>query len=81
MPTDSVGTFVECYEFGVYGCFATIIATRFFTAEGGSEAEALVRAYASFGPACFFRPVGAALFGRLGDRIGRRPVPIPVIAR
>lgn len=40
-----------------------------------------MRGYASFGPASFFRPVGAALFGRLGDRIGRRPVPIAVIAR
>ncbi|MGI5379575.1 MFS transporter [Streptomyces sp. CA-251387] len=75
----SVGNFIEWYEFGVYGYFATIIAARFFTPEGGSEAEALVRTYASFALAFFFRPVGAALFGRLGDRIGRRPVLIVVI--
>lgn len=75
----SVGNFIEWYEFGVYGYFATIIAARFFTPEGGSEAEALVKAYASFALAFFFRPVGAALFGRLGDRIGRRPVLILVI--
>ncbi|MFF9040650.1 MFS transporter [Streptomyces sp. NPDC014892] len=75
----AVGNFVEWYEFGVYGYFATIIATRFFTPEGGSEAEALVRTYASFALAFFFRPVGAALFGRLGDRIGRRPVLVLVI--
>lgn len=47
---------------------------------GGSETEGLVRTYASFALAFFFRPVGAALFGRLGDRIGRRPVLILVIA-
>lgn len=75
----SVGNFIEWYEFGVYGYFATIIAARFFTPEGGSEAEALVRTYASFALAFFFRPVGAALFGRLGDRVGRRPVLILVI--
>ncbi|MFD9466220.1 MFS transporter [Streptomyces sp. NPDC060027] len=75
----SVGNFIEWYEFGVYGCFATIIAARFFTPEGGGEAEALVKTYASFGLAFFFRPVGAALFGRLADRVGRRPVLITVI--
>ncbi|MFF1296711.1 MULTISPECIES: MFS transporter [unclassified Streptomyces] len=74
-----MGNFIEWYEFGVYGYFATIIAARFFTPEGGSEAEALVKAYASFALAFFFRPVGAALFGRLGDRVGRRPVLILVI--
>jgi len=36
----SVGNFIEWYEFGVYGYFATIIAARFFTPEGGSEVEA-----------------------------------------
>ncbi|MFE2518640.1 MFS transporter [Streptomyces mirabilis] len=76
----SVGNFVEWYEFGVYGYFATVIAARFFTPEGVSETEGLVRTYASFALAFFFRPVGAALFGRLGDRIGRRPVLILVIA-
>ncbi|MFC8195226.1 MFS transporter [Streptomyces sp. NPDC060006] len=75
----SVGNFIEWYEFGVYGYFATVIAARFFTPEGGSEAEALVRTYASFALAFFFRPVGAALFGRLGDRVGRRPVLVLVI--
>ncbi|AWI32375.1 MFS transporter [Streptomyces sp. ICN441] len=75
----SVGNFVEWYEFGVYGYFATVIAANFFTPEGGSDVEALVRTYASFALAFFFRPVGAVLFGRLGDRIGRRPTLILVI--
>ncbi|MFF3286522.1 MFS transporter [Streptomyces sp. NPDC003023] len=75
----SVGNFVEWYEFGVYGYFATIIAANFFTPEGGSDVEALVKTYASFALAFFFRPIGAALFGRVGDRIGRRPTLILVI--
>ncbi|MCX4820587.1 MFS transporter [Streptomyces sp. NBC_01142] len=75
----SVGNFVEWYEFGVYGYFATIIAANFFTPEGASDAEGLVKTYASFALAFFFRPIGAALFGRVGDRIGRRPTLILVI--
>ncbi|MFE1312936.1 MFS transporter [Streptomyces sp. NPDC058755] len=76
----SVGNLVEWYEFGVYGYLATVLAERFFTPAGGTAAEGLVRTYASFALAFFFRPLGAALFGRLGDRIGRRPVLIAVIA-
>lgn len=74
-----VGNFIEWYEFGVYGYFATIIAANFFTAEGSSDLEALVKTYASFAIAFFFRPVGAWLFGRLGDRFGRRPVLVLVL--
>jgi MFS transporter, MHS family, proline/betaine transporter len=75
----SVGNFIEWYEFGVYGYFATVIAANFFTPEGGNDLEGLVKTYASFALAFFFRPVGAAVFGRLGDRIGRRPTLICVV--
>ncbi|MCX5380593.1 MFS transporter [Streptomyces sp. NBC_00091] len=77
----AAGNFVEWYEFGVYGAFATVIAERFFTpAAGQGGAGPLVATYASFAVAFFFRPAGALLFGRLGDRIGRRPALILVIA-
>ncbi|MFJ8011288.1 MFS transporter [Streptomyces sp. NPDC096339] len=69
----SVGNFVEWYEFGVYGSFATVIAARFFTPDGGDRGQALIAAYAAFAIAFFFRPLGALLFGRLADRAGRRP--------
>ncbi|MFD3874122.1 MFS transporter [Streptomyces sp. NPDC058623] len=78
----SAGNFVEWYEFGVYGCFATVIAARFFTpdtATGPAGAGPLLATYASFAVAFFFRPVGALLFGRLGDRVGRRPTLILVV--
>lgn len=78
----SVGNLVEWYEFGVYGCFATVIADHFFTPATGAGtggAGPLIATYASFALAFFFRPAGALLFGRLGDRIGRRPVLILVI--
>ncbi|NXY94510.1 MFS transporter [Streptomyces sp. BR123] len=70
----SVGNLVEWYEFGVYGCLVTVIAHNFFATGGpAGGAGALVATYASFALAFFFRPIGALLFGRLGDRAGRRP--------
>lgn len=78
----SAGNLVEWYEFGVYGCFATVIAAHFFTPPGSgtaARAEALVATYASFALAFFFRPLGAVLFGRLGDRLGRRPALVLVV--
>ncbi|WP_026554881.1 MFS transporter [Arthrobacter sp. 35W] len=75
----SVGNFIEWYEFGIYGAFATIISANFFTTTGASDFEALIKTYASFAIAFFFRPVGAAIFGRIGDRIGRRPTLIIVL--
>ncbi|NUR82892.1 MAG: MFS transporter [Nonomuraea sp.] len=75
----SVGNFIEWYEFGVYGFFGTIIAANFFSPSGAGDLESLVKAYASFALSFFFRPLGAWIFGRVGDRIGRRPVLILVV--
>lgn len=75
----SVGNFIEWYEFAIYGFFATTIASNFFSASGGNDLESLIKTYASFALAFFFRPVGAALFGHLGDRFGRRPTLIAVL--
>ncbi|MFD9516158.1 MFS transporter [Streptomyces sp. NPDC059979] len=81
----SAGNLVEWYEFGVYGCFATVIAANFFTPQAGTGAGAvsgtgaLIATYASFALAFFFRPIGALVFGRLGDRLGRRPTLVVTI--
>ncbi|MFC9694647.1 MFS transporter [Kribbella sp. NPDC056951] len=75
----TVGNFVEWYEFGAYGFFATVIAANFFSTTATSDAESLIKTYASFALAFFFRPIGAAIFGRVGDRIGRRPTLILVL--
>jgi MFS family permease len=75
----TVGNFVEWYEFGAYGFFATVIAANFFSSTSTSDSESLIKTYASFALAFFFRPIGAAIFGRVGDRIGRRPTLILVL--
>ena len=75
----SVGNFIEWYEFGVYGYLATLIAGNFFTLEGQTGLTGLLLTYASFALAFFCRPIGAIIFGRIGDRIGRKPTLIAVV--
>ncbi|VTP61839.1 Proline porter II [Serratia rubidaea] len=75
----SVGNFIEWYEFGVYGFLATVIAANFFTLQGENAVTSLILAYAAFALAFFCRPIGAVIFGRIGDRIGRRPTLIVVV--
>ena len=75
----SVGNFIEWYEFGVYGFLATVIAANFFTLQGENEITSLLLTYAAFALAFFCRPIGAVIFGRIGDRIGRRPTLIAVL--
>ena len=69
----SIGNFIEWYEFAVYGFLATVIAKNFFQLEGDAGLTSLILTYASFAIAFFFRPLGAVVFGRIGDRIGRKP--------
>jgi MFS family permease len=75
----SIGNFIEWYEFAVYGFLATIIARNFFQLAGEAPLTGLILTYASFAIAFFFRPLGAIIFGRIGDRIGRKPTLIIVL--
>jgi len=71
------GNLVEWYDFAVYGAFATVIAATFFP--GSDPSARLLASFAVFATAFLVRPFGALLFGRLGDRVGRRPVLATVI--
>jgi MFS family permease len=66
----SLGTVFEWYDFYLYGALASLIASRFF---GGVEpSSAFVLALLAFAAGFVVRPIGALVFGRLGDRIGRK---------
>jgi MFS transporter, MHS family, proline/betaine transporter len=73
----SIGNVVEWYDFAVYGAFATVIATTYFP--GDDPVAGLSAGFAVFATAFLARPVGAVVFGRLGDRVGRRQVLVTVI--
>jgi MFS family permease len=65
------GTTVEFYDFYIYATAASLVfGPLFFPAE--SPAAQLMAAYASFALAFLARPLGAAVFGHYGDRIGRK---------
>ncbi|TVV77090.1 MFS transporter [Sphingomonas solaris] len=66
----SLGTVFEWYDFFVYGTLATIIAKLFFPA--ASETAGFLLVLATFGAGFGVRPLGAILFGYLGDRLGRK---------
>ncbi len=66
-----IGTSVEFYDFYVYATAAALVfGPLFFPAS--DPAVQLVASYASFGLAFFARPLGAAVFGHFGDRLGRK---------
>lgn len=65
----AVGNAMEWYDFGVYAYIATTIAKVFFPDSGG---WGLVATYGAFTASFIIRPIGGAVFGRLGDRIGRQ---------
>ncbi|WP_420141439.1 MFS transporter [Sphingomonas sp.] len=66
----TLGTVFEWYDFFVYGTLATIIGQHFFPA--GNSAVSLLITLATFGVGFGMRPIGAVLFGILGDRLGRK---------
>ncbi|MEO1056929.1 MAG: MFS transporter [Actinomycetota bacterium] len=65
------GTIVEWYDFSLYVYLAPVYARVFFGG-GGDDSGGLIATFAVFGVAYLARPLGAAFFGSLGDRIGRK---------
>lgn len=66
----SLGTVFEWYDFFVYGTLAALLGKLFFPSE--SPTAALLLSLATFGAGFGVRPLGAVLFGILGDRVGRK---------
>jgi MFS family permease len=66
----SLGTVFEWYDFFVYGTLAALIGKLFFPAS--SDSAAFLKSLAVFGVGFGMRPVGALVFGVLGDRLGRK---------
>ena len=66
------GTFLEWYDFLTFATLAVAFAPLFFPSS--DPITGLLASLATFGAGMVVRPLGAAFFGSLGDRIGRRPV-------
>ncbi|WP_397404646.1 MFS transporter [Phenylobacterium sp.] len=70
ITASSAGTTFEWYDFFVFGSLTGVISKTFFT--GLPETAGFAAALALFGAGFLFRPLGALVFGRIGDRKGRK---------
>src|SRR5216684_87826 len=66
----SVGNVIEWYDFYIFGSLAAVLSVKFF--EQSHPVAALLSTIALFTAGFLIRPLGAFLFGWLGDRVGRK---------
>ena len=66
----AVGNVIEWYDFYIFGSLAALLAPKFF-AQSASGSD-LIKYVGTFTAGFLIRPVGAFLFGRIGDLIGRK---------
>jgi MFS family permease len=66
----TLGTLFEWYDFFLYGALATSIAAHFFSAV--NPTTGFIFALAGFAVGFLVRPLGALVFGRVGDTVGRK---------
>src|SRR4030095_3080145 len=66
-----IGTTIEFFDFYIYATAAVLVFPRLFF-PASDPASAVLASLATFGIAFLARPIGSALFGPFGDRIGRK---------
>ena len=66
-----IGTTIEFFDFYIYGTAAVLVFPQLFF-PAGDPTTSMLQSLATFALAFFARPVGSALFGHFGDRIGRK---------
>ena len=66
-----IGTTIEFFDFYIYANAAVLVFPKLFF-PSSNPTTALLQSLATFAIAFFARPVGSALFGHFGDRIGRK---------
>lgn len=71
LAASMIGTTIEFFDFYIYATAAVIVFPQLFF-PAGDPTSALLSSLATFAIAFFARPVGAAIFGHYGDRIGRK---------
>lgn len=68
MIVAAAGTIIEWYDFSLYFYVAPVLTRVFF---GGNE-KSLILTFGVFAAGFLFRPIGAVVFGHLGDKVGRK---------
>jgi MHS family proline/betaine transporter-like MFS transporter len=70
LTAGAIGNALEWYDFSLFGYFAPVISSQFFPST--DPRAALVNTFGVFAAGFLMRPIGAILFGHLGDRMGRK---------
>jgi MFS family permease len=70
IAASSAGTMIEWYDFYIFGSLATILATEFYPP--GNPTANFLKTLATFAVGFAVRPLGALVFGRIGDLVGRK---------
>src|SRR5260370_29995741 len=71
-----IGTAVEWYDFLIYGAATALVFNKIFFA-AGDPALATIAAFGTYAVGFLARPLGPAIFGHYGDRVGRRATLAP----
>jgi MFS family permease len=71
LVSSAIGTSIEWYDFFLYGTAAALVFPKLFFPDSSAYAGTLA-AFATYAVGFAARPVGAAIFGHYGDRIGRK---------
>lgn len=66
-----IGTTIEFFDFYIYATAAVLVFPKLFF-PAGDPASAMLQSLATFALAFFARPIGSAVFGHFGDRVGRK---------
>src|SRR6476469_6449546 len=66
------GTVVEWYEFFLYGTAATLVFSKVFFDQSGSDLNNILAAFITYAVGFAARPVGGVVFGHFGDKYGRK---------
>jgi metabolite-proton symporter len=66
-----IGTTIEFFDFYIYGTAAVLVFPSLFF-PGSNPTNAMLQSFATFALAFLARPIGSALFGHFGDRVGRK---------
>lgn len=73
-----VGTIIEWYDFFIYGTAAALVLGQLFF-PGGSALAGTLAAFATYAVGFAVRPLGGAVFGHFGDKLGRKTILITTL--
>src|SRR5262249_35905601 len=66
-----IGTTIEFFDFYIYATAAVLVFPKLFF-PASDPTSAMLQSFATFALAFFARPIGSAVFGHFGDRVGRK---------